>query len=175
MHTETVKLGPIPVGIAPVLANVISKSPRMHCEESQTERPEPKQHLKRRQRRRHSHHGHHKYRIDRSRIGEDCSSRRTSRQKPVDVFARNGVRHQQRRNHLSQARRRREQNWSSNRYLSRREYRHESGSSQTKKSGAGFLYRLWEFCSFIMGGCVGKSRRVKPLDNLAERPGRTEE
>lgn len=166
MHTETVKLGPILVGITPVLANAISKSPR---EESQTERPEPKKHLKRRQRRRHSHHGHHKYRIDRSWIGEDCSSRRTSRQKPVD-----GVRHRQRRNHLSQARRPRGQNWSSNRYLPRREYRHQSGSSQTKKSGAGFLYRLWEFCSLVMDGCVCKPRRAKRLDNLAERPSRRE-
>jgi len=109
---------------------------------------------------RHSHHSHHKYDVDRPRVREDWSSRHASRQKPVDVSARNGVRQQHRRNHPSQARGRREQNWSPNQHRSRREYRHGSGYAQTKKFGAGFLGRLWEFCSLILSGCVGKPRRV---------------
>jgi len=47
---KTVKLSSFAVEIAPVLADAISKCPSIHCEESQTEKPELKQHLQRHQR-----------------------------------------------------------------------------------------------------------------------------
>jgi hypothetical protein len=49
-HMKTVKLSSFAVEIAPVLADAISKCPSIHCEESQTEKPELKQHLQRHRR-----------------------------------------------------------------------------------------------------------------------------
>jgi hypothetical protein len=84
-HMKTVKLSFVAAEIAPVLDDAISKSPSLRREESQTENLKLTQHLQ--------WHRHHKYGADRPRVREDCSSRRTSRQTPVGVSARTGVRH----------------------------------------------------------------------------------
>jgi hypothetical protein len=143
------KLGSVPVGIAPGLADRILKYPNIQCEEPQTEKPEPEQRLHRRQRRRHSDHSHHKLDVDHPRV-EGCPSWRTSRQNPINVSSRNGVTYRHRRSHQG------EQDWSLNRYRSRWGHRHQSGSSQTKKSSTSFRCRLWELYNLVIGECIRK-------------------